>query len=68
MSNKEEINDLTRSIQKECHDLAWQLKDQAPDTFAKCESQDMTNIFLFKKLAEFEYRLKQLETRLQDNN
>jgi len=63
MTEKEEIDNLTRNIQKECHDLAWQLKDQSPETFAKCESQDMTNVFLFKKLAEIEYRLQKLEAK-----
>jgi len=65
-SSEEEINELTKVIQKECHSMAWQLKEQAPETFAKCESQDMTNVFLFKKLAEFEYRLQQLEANLNN--
>ncbi len=63
MTEKEELDTLTRSIQKECHNMAWQLKDQAPDTFAKTESQDITNVFLFRKLAEYELRLQKLEAK-----
>lgn len=63
MTYKEEIDDLTRQIQKECHDLAWALKDKAPETFAMLENQDVTNVFLFHKLAEIEYRLQRLEVK-----
>lgn len=63
MTDKEQIDEITRKIQKECHDLAWALKDKAPETFAMLENQDMTNVFLFHKLAEFEYRLQKLEAK-----
>lgn len=63
MTDKEQIDDLTRQIQKECHELAWAVKDKSPETFAMLENQDVTNVFLFKKLAEIEYRLQKLEAK-----
>jgi hypothetical protein len=57
--DQEKVYDLTASIQKECHQTV-----EAAVNHPELKSvtvQDATNVFLFKKLADLEYRVQQLE-------
>lgn len=53
-----EIFDIADSFQKECHALT----DELMAKHNKLEMQDASNIWTFKKLAEFEIRLRNLES------
>lgn len=58
--NKETVNeiiDTTENFQNDCHSLVKAIIAEKPS----CTVQDATNVWLFKKLAEFEVRLRQLE-------
>lgn len=57
----QDMIETTERFQKECHDLTKEIIEQKP----KCTVQDATNVWLFKKLAEFEVRLRQLEFIVQ---
>ena len=48
-------------FQDECHALTKEIIAQNP----KCTVQDATNVWMFKKLAEFEVRLRLLEFVVQ---
>ena len=71
IEQNKEFNELVMEIQKECHKLV----DDAFEYFKKTgkhtdlENQDITNVFLFKKLADIELRLRELERRttISDN-
>lgn len=58
--NKETVNeiiDTTENFQNDCHSLVKVIIAEKPN----CTVQDATNVWLFKKLAEFEVRLRQIE-------
>lgn len=57
-----QLDELTAQIQKECYELGTAMLEQQPDFFKKGTSQDITNVFLFKKLAAIELRLRRLES------
>lgn len=63
--SEEEINKLAHSIQKECYQLVEQMMDYMRKNKKKTNitSQDLTNIFFYKKLAEIELRLRELERK-----
>ena len=60
--NKKELDELTAQIQKECHEIGNIMLEQKPDFFKQGTTQDITNVFLFKKLALIELRLRELES------
>ena len=65
MEQNKERDDLARNIQKECYAFTNEILDQLmqrKDT-RDIESQDVTNIFFYQKLAEIELRLRELERR-----
>lgn len=58
--NKETVNEIIDTInnfQNDCHSLVKSITSERPNI----TNQDVTNVWLFKKLAEFEVRLRQLE-------
>lgn len=57
----QDMIETTERFQNECHALTKEIIEQKP----KCTVQDATNVWLFKKLAEFEVRLRQLEFVVQ---
>ena len=57
----QDLIETTERFQNECHALTREIIEQKP----KCTVQDATNVWLFKKLAEFEVRLRQLEFVVQ---
>lgn len=60
---KESVREMlqtTEHFQKDCHSLVEAILDEK-----KVGYQDATNVWLFKKLAEFEVRLRQLENAVQ---
>lgn len=64
--DQEKVNQLTASIQQECHRTV-----EAAINHPELKSvtvQDATNVFLFKKLADLEYRVQQLEAAALNNN
>jgi len=52
-----EVLTITEEFQNDCHKLVEELMKQLP----KLSVQDATNVWLFKKLADIEFRLRQLE-------
>lgn len=63
----EKVNQLTASIQQECHRTVEGIINH-PDRKGPVDVQDATNVFLFKKLADLEYRVQQLEAAAMNNN
>lgn len=63
----EKVNQITASIQQECN---RHLEDviNHPHRKEPVDYQDATNVFLFKKLADLEYRVQQLESAAMNNN
>lgn len=57
----DEMLSTAQHFQNECHELTKEIIERKP----KCTVQDATNVWLFKKLAEFEVRLRQLENAVQ---
>ena len=57
----EDILSTAERFQDECHALTKEIIEQKP----KCTVQDATNVWMFKKLAEFEVRLRQIEFVVQ---
>ena len=55
----DEMLSIAETFQKECHALGEQILEHKPD----CISQDLTNVWLYKKLGEFEMRLRRLENK-----
>ncbi len=53
----EDMLSTAERFQDECHALTTEIIQQKP----KCTVQDAANVWMFKKLAEFEVRLRQLE-------
>ena len=65
MGNNKELEQIIFGIQKECHEYVDKMVDQLgkqgelkKDTIP----QDFINIFLYKKLADVELRLRNLES------
>lgn len=58
-SNSIEIQQITEEIQRECHEVVDGIFQNK--TLTAVNVQDATNVFFYKKLAEFEYRLRELE-------
>ncbi len=56
MKTTEKILTRAEKIQSDCHDTISQLKKAG----SNAEYQDLTNAYLFKKLAEFEVRIEEL--------
>jgi hypothetical protein len=54
MSNDEEINKLSQEFQEECHETVKAIINGNP----KCSHQDATNVWIFRKLAELQIRIK----------
>lgn len=54
---EEEIKKVAVELQKGCHKMI----DKLIITNPKCDHQDLTNVWMFKKLAEYEIRIKGLE-------
>lgn len=52
-----ELMNIADAFQKDCHALT----DELMTRHNKLEMQDATNVWTFKKLAEFEIRLRNLE-------
>lgn len=59
--DKKEYFEIVEQIQKECHGLSQAMMEQHPDFFKGGKTQDITNVFFFKKLADIELRLRELE-------
>ena len=60
----EHIQDQAEKFQDECHKMVKVLRDNL-DIQGKGQNttyQDLTNVWMFKKLAEFELRLQELES------
>lgn len=58
----DEILTKAKQLQKECHSIvAKVVLSQKKDT--KITTQDGTNVFMFKKLAELELRIEKLENQ-----
>lgn len=57
----EDMLSTAERFQDECHALTKEIIEQKP----KCTVQDPTNVWMFKKLAEFEVRLRQIEFVVQ---
>ena len=51
-------HEMAESFMKDCHDL----RDQLMSANKKVSHQDATNVWIYKKFAEFEIRLRNLET------
>lgn len=60
----EEQMALTGQFQIDCHVMV----DKAIETSRKCSYQDITNVWIFSKLAEFELRLREIENPQTKNN
>lgn len=59
MLNDGELYDIAQEIQQECHTTVEQcIKLGKKGT----SMQDATNVFIFRKLAEMELRIRQLES------
>lgn len=61
MENK--LEEKAKEIQNECH-KAVELAFKERELFNNFSYQDATNVFIFRKLAEYELRIKQLEVGL----
>lgn len=60
MSSKQiELEKITHDIQWECHETVNGIFNSKPSK--NVNHQDAVNVFFYKKLAEFEYRLRELE-------
>lgn len=60
MEITEEILIKAEQLQKECHNIVAEIVlNQKKDT--QITTQDGTNVFMFKKLAELELRIEKLE-------
>lgn len=59
------IQEITEQFQKQCHalvNIVMSHRTDSPPKLAKSYSyQDATNVWLFLKLAEFEFRLREVE-------
>lgn len=67
--DKEIIQDImgtTERFQKECHDMVEEILIETK-TIESGSVQDATNVWLFKKLAEFNNRLSQIEHFISSN-
>jgi hypothetical protein len=58
-----DIITIAEKLQKECHSFTNDLKKNIDSL----KTQDATNVWLFKKLAEFELRLSALEESKRSN-
>lgn len=68
MEQNDEFYELAGSIQKECHDFVEQLMEAMDKKRAtQFQNQDAINIFFYKKLADIELRLRELERRTTIN-
>jgi hypothetical protein len=56
-SMEEQISDVTEEFQKDCHQMIEDIFE-IKKTYTH---QDCTNVWMYKKFAEFEVRLRQLE-------
>lgn len=67
MNQKElnqEIKDRSNQIQKECHSYIDAVVDSMnPEERKKAEYQDMTNAWLFLKLAQLEMKIEKLNKK-----
>jgi hypothetical protein len=63
MELNEEVLNIMSGIQKECHEFCNNYISKVKGA----TSQDITNVYLFHKLAEFEYRLRKLEEKNSRN-
>lgn len=63
MEKEQELFELSDKLQKECHELI----DDGIIRNPKCRHQDLTNVWMFKKLAHYELRIIELEKLLGTN-
>ena len=61
MSEIDEKLRITEEIQMECHRTVEGIMNNMVNN-KEISVQDATNVYFYKKLADFEYRLRQLET------
>jgi len=52
-----EVLTITEKLQNDCHNLVKELMNQLP----KLSIQDAANVWIFNKLADIEFRLRQIE-------
>jgi hypothetical protein len=63
--SQQKIDELTTSIQKDCHKQIEMVKKLAPAGF---RYQDAANVYIFHKMAELLFRIQELENQSQKNN
>lgn len=63
--NQDEFYDITQSIQKDCHAFVDMMVENLgkKGKLKEGANQDLINIFLYKKLADIELRLRTLERK-----
>lgn len=59
MDNINQILKITDEIQKECHEYVNHLQEAK----STASYEDMTYVYIFHKLAQQEFRLRQLENK-----